>query len=476
MAEEALRDLTSLRSNVFGPQPKTPAQPAPQIAQQELVGRIQRGQRAEEAIPKLGEMESQATEEKIRAQQAVRKGVAAEQLKQEQAFGGREETALKTKQAGVMAEPEFKPDKMELDDYRNLAGMLIGIGTLVGGKGKMGAMYSLQALNGMMKGYAEGRKDLFKTQQIEFEKALKSVDAHNKRIDREFNDAMSLINTDRRTALAKLKQLEAELGDGVMAADLRLNDLNKLRNDLKSAVQSGENALKMVETNTQKQLDRELRQSMQEQRIEMQRQGLDLRERLAMIKTSQDKNLKPPPKEIVQQNSLRNTLIPKLEEALPVLDRLNKEGKWNNLTTLLAVDPRVAEYQFRNDPEALNLILTLAYFRSKEFETAGKALTKKEDQILAPIVRGDLRVYEGLRNAMSKGVQTLKQEQQGLEKTYPYLEAFNKAYKGESTETPQPSAPGVPDENTWVAAAKTKNPNVSDDELRTYYRNKYGVK
>ena len=275
MAEEALRDLTSLRSNVFGPQPKAPAQPAAQVAQQELVSRIERGQRAEEAIPKLGDMESQATEQKIRAQQAVRTRVAAEQLKQEEAFGGREKSALETRQAGVMAEPEFKPDKMELDDYRNLAGMLIGIGTLVGGKGKMGAMYSLQALNGMMKGYAEGRKDLFKTQQVEFEKALKSVDAHNKRIEREFNDAMSLINTDRRTALAKLKQLEAELGDGVMAADLRLNDLGKLRNDLNSAVKSGENALKMVETNYQKQLDREARAKQTEQdRAERRRHNL----------------------------------------------------------------------------------------------------------------------------------------------------------------------------------------------------------
>ncbi|NBW17047.1 MAG: hypothetical protein EBR82_54630, partial [Caulobacteraceae bacterium] len=145
---------------------------------------------------------------------------------------------------------------------RNLAGMLIGIGTLVGGKGKMGAMYSLQALNGMMKGYAEGRKDLFKTQQVEFEKALKSVDAHNKRIDREFNDAMSLINTDRRTALAKLKQLEAELGDGVMAADLRLNDLGKLRKDIDSAVKSGSDALKMVETSAQRQADREFKEQL----------------------------------------------------------------------------------------------------------------------------------------------------------------------------------------------------------------------
>jgi len=94
---------------------------------------------------------------------------------------------------------------------------------------------------------------------------------------------------------------------------------------------------------------------------------------------------KPPPKEIVAQNTLRNNIIPKLEQALPEIDRLQKEGKWADLTTLIAIDPRLAEYQFRDDKGALDVILTLAYFRSKEFETAGKALTKNEDRILAPI-------------------------------------------------------------------------------------------
>lgn len=276
MAEEALRDLTSLRANVFGPQ--TGAQkPSPQIAQQELTSRIQRGQRAEEALPELGQMESAATEQKIRAQQAMRMGVAQEQLKQEQGFAGQEATAMQARQAGVMEEPEFKPSKMELDDYRNLAGMLIGIGTLVGGKGKMGAMYSLQALNGMMKGFAEGKRDLFKTEQIEFDKTLKSVDAHNKRIEREFNDAMSIINTDRKTALAKLKVLEAELGDGVLAADLRLNDLGKFRKDLESAIKSSDEASKILEQARQKELDRDAAAERRKADAELRRELANIR-------------------------------------------------------------------------------------------------------------------------------------------------------------------------------------------------------
>lgn len=457
---EALRDLTSLRSNVFGAQPK-PTKPAPEIVQEDLSQRIARGQRAEEALPQLGEMESVATEQKIRAQQAMRMGVAQEQLKQEEGFAGQEATAMQTRQAGVREEPEFKPSKMELDDYRNLAGMLIGIGALVGGKGKMGAMYSLQALNGMMKGFAEGRRDLFKTEQIQFDKTLKAVDAHNKRIEREFNDAMSIINTDRKTALAKLKVLEAELAGSVLEADLRLNDFGKFRKDLESAIRSGSEALKLIEANRIKDQDREMRQRFKEQELMLRQQGLDMRERLAELKVNPEKNLKPPPKEIVAQNQLRNSLIPKLEEALPVLDRMNKEGKWSTMTTLLALPygTNAAEATFKDDPEALNLILTLAYFRSKEFETAGKALTRKEDQILAPIVRGDLRVYEGMRNAMSQGLKTLKQEQAGLEKTYPYLEAYNKAFRGDVAE---PSEPPKQLSEQDRAALAWANANPSD--------------
>ena len=332
----------------------------------------------------------------------------------------------------MKAEPEMKPSKMELDDYRNLAGMLIGIGSLVGGKGKTSAMYALSALDGMMKGYAEGRKDLVKQNQIEFDKALKAVDAHNKKVQKDFEEAISLINKDRKLYLEKIKRLTAENKDSVFASRIALNDLEASAQSLQTALNSSDRALTIANQNAQKQEQREFQQAERIAReafqAEQNRLGRELRREL---KGSKEKDPKPPPKEIVAQNQLRNSLIPKLEEALPVLDRMNKEGKWSTMTTLLALPygTNAAEATFKDDPEALNLILTLAYFRSKEFETAGKALTRKEDQILAPIVRGDLRVYEGMRNAMSQGLKTLKQEQAGLEKTYPYLEAYNKAFQ-----------------------------------------------
>jgi hypothetical protein len=159
-----------------------------------------------------------------------------------------------------------------------------------------------------------------------------------------------------------------------------------------------------------------------------------LQREAAALKATQTKGEKPPAKEIILRNELRNKIIPKLQSAIPIIDRLNQEKKWNTLTSLLAIDPRVAEAEFKNDEEALSLIRTLAYFRSVEFETAGKALTRKEDQILAPIVRSDLRVYEGTRGALLDGLKTMQQEQIGLEAMYPYIKTYNQTLRGEGAD------------------------------------------
>jgi hypothetical protein len=129
------------------------------------------------------------------------------------------------------------------------------------------------------------------------------------------------------------------------------------------------------------------------------------------------------PKDDRAAYQLRETLIPQLEKALPVLDRINKEGKWTNMTIALGLDPRLAENEFRNDPEALDLIRTFALFRSKEFETAGKALTKVENKILAPLYQSEFRVYEGIRNAMNSGLEEMKRQKGFIENQYPSLKA-----------------------------------------------------
>jgi hypothetical protein len=171
--------------------------------------------------------------------------------------------------------------------------------------------------------------------------------------------------------------------------------------------------------------------SLQEERLAEQRR---VRQEKADRAASTEK---PPPKEIQQLNTNRNILIPALERALPVLDRLNKSGEWTTMTTMLGLPKgtQLAEFAFKDDPEAIELIRTFAKFRAGEFETAGKALTKMENQILAPLFQADFRSYEGIRNAVSQGKDTLKKEQKSLEAGYPWVKKFNESFRSEG-ETP----------------------------------------
>jgi hypothetical protein len=141
------------------------------------------------------------------------------------------------------------------------------------------------------------------------------------------------------------------------------------------------------------------------------------------------------PKEVVAGNDLRTTLIPQLKAALPVIDRLQKEGKWEEFTASIGLEPRLAELNFKDDPEALNLIRTAALFRSKEFETGGKNLTKNEDRILSPLYQPGFRVYEGYRNAVEQGVIEMEKTKRQQENAYPALKVLNEIEVGGPTLT-----------------------------------------
>jgi len=260
-------------------------------------------------------------------------------------------------------------------------------------------------------------------------------------LEKELSEAMELKKLDREKgdleitmALAKadspvLNEMRKKQGDvavlnGVQGIKKDMTALVTLTNDLQGKADARTDAAER-----ERRADERTKESNRRADINAK---LARDQALALANFKSEKGGKAPAKEIVNQNQLRNTLIPKLEEVLPIMERLDKEGKWNTLTTLLALDPRAAELEFKNDEQALKAIRTFAYFRSKEFETAGKALTRKEDAILSPIYRSDFRVYQGARGAIQDGLKTMKQEQAGLEGMYPYIKDYNQILRGEA--------------------------------------------
>ena len=342
-----------------------------------------------------------------------------------------------------MRDVAFEPTRENLPELTQLFGMLTAATFLAGGKGRQSGMGALAAITGAMEGYRKGQKEVYNNELREFDKRIREVQAHNQNVRNKLNDALTTLKTDREAGMAKLKGLEMEIAGSQAQLKLRRGDIQGVVKSLAEEQKAVTQALGKAYDMEQRAARDVQRYQMEQARLQQGERRLQLAEEAGARKSQATGEGKPPPKEIVNSNSLRNTLIPKLEKAIPVLDRLNKEGKWSKLTSLLGVDSRIAEYEFRNDPEAVDLILTLAYFRSKEFETAGKALTRNEDKILAPIVRGDFRAYEGLRNAMVRSKDTLKAEQKGFEKLYPAIKNYNEALRGE-TEAVAPQTQTTP--------------------------------
>lgn len=390
--------------------------------------------------------------------------------------------------------PAFVPTRDNAEDLAKLFSFIGVAGTFLGrGGGKQAAMGAMAGMTGMMEGWRQGRMDLYNQEKVKFEKDFARVQKLHQDLAKDLEAAVKTAATNKELGIRLAEEAAVRAGSDIVRAQINKGNLVAAYETSKEMLGAMEKTAAQVEKlkeadirgraqveaaqarATGKAPGREPLGTIQYSRspngniVVITRKGVEELPDTSEIQLPQEARAeaaasktdsKPPPSNIINQNTLRNNLIPKLESAVPVLDRINKEGKWPTMTALLAVDPRAAEAAFSKDPEALNLILTFAYFRSKEFETAGKALTKKEDQILAPIVRADLRTYEGVRNAMVQGLSTLRQEQQGLEASYPYIRTYNRALRGEEDAEPAPTKPASPRAAARPSAARTSAPTA----------------
>lgn len=269
-------------------------------------------------------------------------------------------------------------------------------------------------------------EEINKKARDRFEENVRNIEAK-----REAAEQMASLRTEIAQAqIASQQFIASELEKG--RTD-RAEEQNRLRIQLAEAEERLRRDLAAKEEAARKERDaqnNQVRQEMQKERLnaEARQRESDRQVRLLIAKMADNRErdksgarIDKIPQKDRDAYQLRETTIPALESGLKTLDRLQKEGKWTKMTGLLAIDPRAAEAAFTKDPEALSLIRTFARFRSAEFETAGKALTKMEDKILSPLYRADLRSYEATRNAMDEGLKEMKRQKQGLENQFPSL-------------------------------------------------------
>jgi len=123
--------------------------------------------------------------------------------------------------------PEFTPSKETVANLGSLGGMLMVIGAMSGSKGMVGATGAMNAMAGMLKGYQDGRKELFDREKATFEQNFKVWQANRTLIKETFDRAIKFAPYDLQKAtndaVAKLKSA----GATTLAASVQKNGLQQ---------------------------------------------------------------------------------------------------------------------------------------------------------------------------------------------------------------------------------------------------------
>ena len=245
MAASALNELTKMP--VMPKLPKTAALVQPKPTPEGMLGPAEVGP----VLSELGSAESEAAlkvaegdiaiKEAERQDRATEARMKAENLtkfsKEVQAMPERQTLQQAREDMSTMS---FVPTKETATDLAAMFSLISIVGMLVG---KSDAQRSMYAMNGMLEGYQKGRADLYKKEQIEFDKNFKAMQAKIATLEKALTDAMEVKKYDREKgdlmvtmALAEsdsqvLKAMRVRQGDNAV-----LENVRKARKDVDTLV------------------------------------------------------------------------------------------------------------------------------------------------------------------------------------------------------------------------------------------------
>jgi hypothetical protein len=350
----------------------------------------------------------------------------------------------------------FKPSQENAQTLALVFSVISASGFLLGGLNKKNALSAMYAMNGLTQGYAKGREDLFKQERQTFETNVKAMQDRMKVLKDKLDVGIKTLARDKERGELEIQAAMAEANADFLKSQKDARGVIATRELLENQIKQLDKSLDFLKKSEEKYRAQQLQGYWNQTRLDTQeRLAAATNERLAQqflasqrsaderaaaaerrfqqsqesaesrFTRSQEAKApaagKPPPANVQQAVQLRNTLIPELETVLPVLERINRQGDWPKFTGLIGVEPRAAEFAFNKDPEAQKAIRTLSRFRSAEFETAGKALTKVENKILAPLYQSGFRDYNALKGAVEDGLEAMSAQKVAYERQYPQL-------------------------------------------------------
>jgi len=344
--------------------------------------------------------------------------------------------------------PEFHPTKDNMETLTGLFSIIGLVGFAMGGSGKQSALLALNSMSGMMKGWQQGRADLYKREKDEYEKQVANVKRILDDAYRDADRAHKMLAYNRQEAEALAAQSSAKLGGQVGRQILEKQGVDNYFKYIEGVKKDLQHAEELVEKRKQHQEEMALKRKqfdLQERRMELQEKKLELQE-----KKKTDTGDLPKDAKTKEEYRARYEIIKNVEDIQSLLE----DPKYARLITPATkfMPDFLANLQ-KNYPE---LSQKLARIQAIEFQIGGKALTASEQKILAPIYGWRGLSPSALKERLAGVKENLQDVNNMTEVYYPGLKNIHSqwdsiyAQKGKVPEVP---SAGGGDLQTRVQAA-----------------------
>ena len=301
--------------------------------------------------------------------------------------------------------PELHPTKENIPELATLFSLIGVIGMAVGGAGKMSAIGSMNSMSGMMKGWQQGRADLWNREKQEFDKEMTKVKSIIDDAYKDADRAYKMMATDRREAEALANQSAAKMGGQIGKQILE-----------KQGLEPYFKYLQEIKGDINKVLDR-------------------------AVKTSKSvEGALPKDSKTRDEFRARYQAVKNVEDIQSLLDN-PKYAKFINPTT--GFTPAVLNNLRENFPE---LSSKLARIQAIEFQIGGKALTKNEQAILEPLYGWKGLTTDALKERLKEVKDNFNKTNGLVEIDYPGLKSLRGKYDqyyeqtGKVPEVPAPES------------------------------------
>jgi len=278
----ALKDIVGMPNLPITTEFMGKARPAPKgyIGAEEYAAPMQElmaaEKKAEEDVGKA-EVEIEKAKRQEKATEAEMRGELATKIKTE--IEGLDERKKLKEARENLANAKFAPTKDNAKDLAAMFSLINVIGVAMGGSGKQASVGALGAMNGMLEGYQKGRADLYKKEQVEFDKNFKVMQEAVKTLEKEFEEAVKLKQYDKEAgeqaitvALAKANSPLFTAMNNRQGSIATLNQIKGLRKGLDEMINLNNSLQKAQDDRIAKEEERRFRLQQKQQAQQKQTQ------------------------------------------------------------------------------------------------------------------------------------------------------------------------------------------------------------